>query len=118
MPDDFEKHFLTVIEREFPEHAELRVQRESGDICIYADWKLGNDPARPNKRSKTIKICLSREAFNDYVSGGKQSRKSADERLRRAVAAQLKVFDPDHKVPAHVPAPIEQWTITTRILNG
>jgi len=117
MADDLEKHFLAIVEREFPKHAELHVRHESGDICVYADWKLGNDPARPNKRSKKIRICVSRAAIDDYTDGSEQNRKSADERLRRAVAAQLQAFNPDHNVPAHVPVPIEQWTITTQMLN-
>ena len=118
MADDLEKHFLAIVEREFPKHAEFHVRRESDDICIYIDWKLGNDLARPNKRSKKIKICISRAAIDDYTDGSEQNRKSADEKLRRVVAAQFQAFDPEHNVPAHVPVPIEQWTITTEMLNA
>ena len=56
MTDDQKKHFLAIVKGEFPKHAECYVHRESGDVCIYVDWKLGDDPARPNKRSKRIKI--------------------------------------------------------------
>lgn len=118
MADAVEKHFLATIEREFPRHAELHVCRENDDICICVDWQLGNDPARPNKRSKKIRICISRAAVDDYTDGSEQNRKSADERLRRAVAAQLHMFKPDHNVAAHVPMPIEQWTIATEMLNS
>lgn len=118
MADDLEKHLLAIVEREFPRHAEFRVRRESGDICIYADWKLGNDPERPNKRSKKIKICVSQAAVEDYADGSDQNRKSADEKLRRVVAAQFKEFNPEHDVPAHGLVPIEQWTITTEMLNA
>ena len=116
--DDLEKHFLAIVEHELPKHAEVHVRLESDDICIYADWKLGNDSERPNKRSKKIKICISRAAVDDYTDGSEQNRQSADERLRRAVAALLHVFNPDHNVAAHVPVPIEQWTITTEMLNS
>ena len=116
MADDLEKHFLAIIQREFPKNAELHAGRESGNICIYADWKLGNDPARPNKRSE--KICIDQAALEDYTDGGDGNRKSADQRLQKLVAAQLQVFNPDHDVPAHVPVPIEQWTITTQMLNA
>ena len=118
MADAVENHFLATIEREFPKHAEFHVCRENDDICIYVDWQLGTDPARPNKRSKKIKICISRAAVDDYIDGGEQNRQSADERLRRAVASLLHVFKPDHNVAAHVPVPIEQWTITTEMLNS
>ena len=118
MVDDLEKHFFAIVGRELPKHAEVHVRRESDDICIYADWKLGNDPKRPNKRSKKIKICISRAAVDDYTDGSEQNRKSADEKLRRIVAARIKAFNPDHNVPAHVPVPIEQWTITTEMLNA
>ncbi len=118
MTDALENHFLATIEREFPAHAEFYARRKNGDICIYVDWKLGNDAARPNKRSKKIRICVPREAIDDYTDGSEQNRKSADERLQRAVAAQLRVFNPDHNVSAHVPVPIEQWAITTEMLNS
>lgn len=117
MADDLEKHFLAIVEHQFPRQAEFHVRRESDDICIYVDWKLNSDPARPNKRSKKIKICISRAAIDDYEDGGEQNRKSADQKLGNVVAAQLQVFDPEHSVPAHVPVPIEQWTITTEMLN-
>lgn len=117
MADDLEKHFLAIIEHEFPKNVELHARRESGNICIYADWKLRNDPARPNKRSKKIKICIDQAAVDDYTDGDDGNRRSANQRLRKVVAAQLQVFNPDHNVPAHVPVPIEQWTITTEMLN-
>lgn len=117
MADDFENHFVAIVERQLPKQAEFYMRRESDDICIYVDWKLSNDPARPNKRSKKIKICISRAAIDDYRNGGEQNRKSADEKLGKVLAAQLQVFNPEHNVPAHVPVPIEQWTITTEMLN-
>ena len=110
--------FLATIKHEFPSHARFRICRENDAICIYVDWKLGTDPARPNKGSKMINICISCEAVDDYTDGSEQNRQSADERLRRVVAARLQVFDPDHNVAVHVPVPIEQWTITTEMLNS
>ena len=118
MADGVDNHFLAVIEREFPKHAEFHVRRESDDICIYIDWQLGTDPARQNKRSKKIKICIDRAAVDDYTDGSENNRQQADERLRSAVAALLLMFDPDHNSRAHEPVPIEQWTITTEMLNS
>lgn len=118
MAIDLDAHFLSIVEREFPRHAELHVREESGSICIYVDWKLGTDPQRPNKRSKKIKICISEPAVDDYSDGSEQNRKGADQKLQQLVAAGLKSFDPEHNVPAHVPVPIEQWTITTEMLNS
>jgi hypothetical protein len=118
MADDVGKHFLAIVEDEFPKHGEFRVRRESGDVYIYVDWKLGNDPERPNKRSKKIKICISQEAVEDYMGGDDNDRKIADEKLRRIVAIKFKAFNPEHDVPAHAPVPIEQWTITTEMLNA
>ena len=118
MADDLQNHFLAIIERAFPKSAELHARRESGNICIYADWQLGDDPARPNKRSKKIKICIDQAALEDYTDADDGNRKSADQLLRKVVAAQLHAFNPDHNVPAHVPVPIEQWTITSQMLNA
>jgi hypothetical protein len=118
MAVDVEKHFLDITTRELPAHAESHVRRESGDLCLYVDWKLGNDPERPNKRSKKIKICISQAALDDYVDGDDQNRESADVKFQQVIAAQLAVFQPDHNVPAHVPVPVEQWTITTQMINA
>ena len=113
-----ENHFLATIAHEFPRDADFHVCRENDDICIYVDWQVGNDPARPSKRSRKIRICISRAAVDDYTDGSEQNRKSADERLQSAVAALLLVFKPDHNVAAHVPTPTEQWTIATNMLNS
>lgn len=118
MAPDLEEHFTSVIKGAFPEHAEFQARRESGDICVYVDWKLGSDPVRPNKRSKTIRVCISREAISDYLNGSEVACKRADERLRKTVAERLHSFQPRHDAPPHAPAPVEQWTITTQLLNG
>ncbi len=117
MANAVEEHFLAVVRPAFPRHADFHIRGESGDICIYVDWKLDNDPARPNKRSKKIKICISGEAVEDYANADNQNQKGADERLLKAVSGQLRAFSPDHNLPAHVPVPIEQWTITSQMIN-
>lgn len=114
MADALDNHFLATIEREFPRRAEFHVRPENDDNCIYVDWQLGTDQARPNK----IKICISRAAVDDYTDGSEINRQHADARLRNTVAALLHVFNPDHNVATHEPVPTEQWTIATEMLNS
>ena len=117
MGENIEKHFLAIIKAEFPKHADFRISRKD-DRCIYVSWKLGNHPERLNKRSKEIKICISREAVEDYMGSSDKDRPRADENLLRIVAAKFRTFNPEHNKSAHAPVPIEQWTITTEMLNA
>ncbi|MCE9549479.1 MAG: hypothetical protein K8R50_00435 [Betaproteobacteria bacterium] len=118
MVSKLEDHFRAVVEHCFPKDAELHVQVESDDICIYIDWKLMNDPQRPNKRSKKIKVRVSQFAIEDYFDGRDNDKVDADKRLRYLVEEWLKKFDPDHKNPAHTPVPIEELVITNAMLNS
>lgn len=118
MVKELESHFRAVVESCFPRHAELHARLESDDICIYVNWKLMNDPERPNKRSKKIKIRVSQAAVEDYVGGQDNDRTDADKRLRHLVEEKLKAFDPNNKSSAHIPISIVEWVITTEMLNA
>jgi hypothetical protein len=111
-------HFQAVVGSGFSKHAEFHSHNESGDICIYVDWKLMDDPDRPSKRSRKIKIRISQSAIEDYSDGRDKDRADADKRLRYFVGEKLKTFEPNHNSQPNIPVPIDEWTLTTEILNA
>lgn len=118
MTKEIESHFQSVVKNAFPKQAEFHTRDESGEICIYADWKLMDDPDRPNKRSKKIRICITQSAVEDYVCGNEKSKADADKRLKHLVGNNLTSFIPDHNSPAATPVQIVEWVITTEMLNA
>lgn len=117
MTKEIESHFQSVVKNAFPKQAEFHTRDESGEICIYVDWKLMNDPDRPNKRSKKIMLRIIQSAVEDYACSRDKDKAGADNRLIHFVEENLKTFDPDHNSPVSIPAPIVEWIITTEILN-
>ena len=114
---DARRHLAEIVRRVFPPHADVH-EIPSGDIRIRADWNLGDDPERPNKRSRPIEVVISEEAVEDYTSGSVEGRRQADERLRLYLSTCLKSFRAEHDVARHIPIPAEEWVVNTRRLNG
>ena len=102
----------------FPRHAEISERKQSGDLCLFVDWELRRDPARPNKRSRPIEVRISREAISDYANSNEAQRRDADARLAQHLTGRLASFDPEHDTPSHVPLTREQWVVSTHILNA
>ena len=53
----------------YPEHF-----RFDGDYRVTVSWQIQNDPERPNKRSKTLAIILSREACVEWRDSSEQAQ--------------------------------------------
>jgi hypothetical protein len=114
----FEDQIVEVIRAAMPNGSDIRVvpSVEAVEVCV--SWKLNDDPERPNKMSKTIRITVSREAADDFASASGASREEAFRRVSGYLAQRLREFDPKHNVPRDEPPPVEQWVITTNLLNG
>jgi hypothetical protein len=117
MTKEIESHFQSVVESIFPKNAVFHTKNEGGEICIYVDWKLMDDPNRPNKHSKKIMIRITQSAVEDYVCGRDKDKANADSRLKHMVEKNLATFAPDHDSPAHIPVAVVEWSITTEMLN-
>ncbi len=91
---------------------------EPGDWILFVSWKLGTDPTRPNKRSKTVRVVVSEEAVEDYERGSAGERLAADWRFERWLLRRLRGFDPEHQAPLGHEPQAEAWVIETVELNG
>ena len=107
-----------VAEGVFPAGARLIVVGGEGDMVLLASWKLGTDPVRPGKRSKTVRVTLSEEAMSDYRRGANGERDAADARFATLLKTKLERFDPTHDTPLGTEPPMERWAVNTIELNG
>jgi hypothetical protein len=117
MPDKSER-LRAVAERIFPRGARLIAPPGDGEYVLLASWKLGTDPKRPNKRSKTVRVAVSEEAIADYARGANGQRDYSDARFEAILRSKLAGLDPSHDAPPGSEPPIEKWTINTIELNG
>ncbi len=107
-----------LIAGEFPDDAYIRTwQEDPNPIALRISWPLGDDPERPNKHSKNIRLTISEEATRTYDSVGEARQEDADERILEHVRARLAQFDPDNPNPQSAVPPEEVWLITEEILG-
>jgi hypothetical protein len=115
---DFSTHFRELVERELPQDSRVLIPSGGPDMMILATWRLTSDPARPNKRSRLLRIAISGEALEDYARGSDGLRLASDERFVECLRRQLRTFDPDHDSPLGVEPPAVTWPLSTLDLNG
>ena len=117
------KRWRAIVERVFPENARVlevppRDHADAETWRLLVSWRLGCEPARRNKRSKTVRIEIGSEALQDYCRSPPGARPAADERFEDWLRRELDRFDADHdKPPEHEP-PVVPWIISTLELNG
>ena len=107
MPKSFVNQWVKLIRPLFPRNA--RIEIDAGrDVILRIDWKLGNDPARPNKRSRLIRVIISEEAIADCADF-----KQAGSRFKKIIEDKLSGFHPDHDTRRCGTPPKEKWIIST-----
>ena len=101
-----------------PPNAEVRPVQGVDALHIGVSWRLNDDPERPNKMSKTIAICVSHEAVEDFAAASAANQNGATQRVRAFLAQRLAQFDPRHNTPKHAVPPVEKWVISSATLVG
>lgn len=114
----FEDQILQAVRTAMPANAEIQVVPGIGTFNIDVSWKLNDDPERPNKMSKTISICVSHEAAEDFASASAIDQGAAFHRVAAFLSARLASFDPKHNVPKSEAPPVEQWVINSGVVLG
>ena len=108
-----------IAEGVFPEGARLlEMPRETGDWLLLVSWRVGTDRARPNRRSKTVRVTVSEEALEDYARSPAGPKRAADMRFERWLRRELGAFEPGHDTPYGVEPPVVRWVLGTIELNG
>jgi hypothetical protein len=115
---DYSAHFRELVESQLPDNSRIVMPRGGQDTIILATWRLDGDPFRPARRSRMIRIVISRKALEDYARGPNGLRLASDHRLADWLQGQLSSFDPNHDAPLGVePSPVT-WMVSTLDLNG
>ncbi|RMC99552.1 hypothetical protein EAY64_07200 [Aquitalea palustris] len=104
-------------------HTIHSVMPEGADITEYGEghrdwifsvfWLLGNDPIRPNKRSRTILIQIDHAVIDDIREADPDHITLHLEHYLRQKLAQ---FNPDHAALRHQIPPVDEWTLLTEHL--
>ena len=77
----FEDQILQAIKAAMPADAKILVVPGIESLRVCVSWKLNDDPERPNKMSKTISICVSHEAAQDFASASAANQGAAYSRV-------------------------------------
>ena len=105
---------VDAVMKHMPSNADSYVtETEFGGAVLSVHWKLGNDPQRPNKRSKTIVIRLTRELLEDFPNYPPSMQQTAVGRIEHWIAESLKSFDPNHQMSRFQEPPTEEWVISS-----
>jgi hypothetical protein len=118
MPKDFSHHFRSLIAPHVPIDSRVLTPSEGSDLVILITWRLGNDPLRPNKRSRLLRLVITEEALQDYASGSDGTRLAGDKRFGAWLQAKLAAFDFNHDSPFGVNPPPVICTLGTLELNA
>ncbi len=105
------EHFTSIILSLFPKVEEAQPVPYINYFRLNLSWLLENDPKRPNKRSKTIRIIISRELLSDYENLSEKEQKEVDSKVKKFIANKKSQLDPNHNNPYGAEEPIEEWHV-------
>ena len=96
-----------------PKNADLRVEDNQTEYLARFDWPITNDPDRPHKRSKTVRLKIHENAIRDLLEVGNKVEAKTLIDLETYFKNQLSRFEPDHDTPKGKFEPIEKWEVAS-----
>lgn len=118
MDSNLQDHWLNLIRPLFKPDADFKILDLKDDYEVVISWKLHTDLSRPSKRSKTIRIIVSRESVEDYQNKSEHQQKNDDEKLTQFIKLNLENFEPNHDSPIEEGPPEVKWITGSHILNS
>jgi len=107
-----------IVRSAFGPEKHFDVDPGASDFVALVSWSLP-DTNRPNKRSKTIRLVISREAVYEYFGKEDESRREQDrQKVVTWIRNKIESFDPDHDAPHGQISPEVKWTIRSDVLNS
>ena len=101
----------------FCSDADVSVKPSDDDFVATVSWPLPIED-RPNRRSKTIRLVITREALSLYLEKDESRRKQDEHKVTEWIQKQLEQFDADHQAHKNQPPPQVDWIIRTEVLNS
>jgi hypothetical protein len=117
MAEDLLDFWVRLITPIFPTNAWIVSRFSKNNHIIQIDWRLGNDPQKPGKRSKTIEITIKEDAIEDYLDKNKLDRELYGILLKNFICERYNHFDPDIDARTSQYIPVEKWLISKDALN-
>jgi hypothetical protein len=117
MAEDLLDYWVKLITTVFPENAWISSRYFNEDCLIQIDWKLGNDPKNPNKRSQKIEIIIKESVIDNYLDKSKTDRELSDTILKDFICERYHDFISDHDIQASQYASTKKWLISRDMLN-
>ncbi len=116
---ELRNHWKSLLQPAFPDGTDFDVvDPDASNFRAEVRWKVGTDPDRPNKMSKTIFIIVPREAASDYANKNDAQRQSDDIKLLEFVKSNLANHDPDYDNRKRVVPPKVEWLAGSNVLNS
>lgn len=103
---EIKEHLIHIIKENFQKD-HYQYLHQIDDFCLDIYWKLNNDPSRPNKRSRKLRLIISEETLADYRDANDEVRNSYDQKLNKFVADIINNFNGDHDTPYGETEPVE-----------
>lgn len=85
MTEDLLDFWVRLIKPFFPANAWIVARYAGEDHVIEIDWKLDDDPERPNRRSRKIQITITEGAIEEYLDKGKKEREQFEISLKKLI---------------------------------
>lgn len=61
------EHFTNIARAMLPGQADIPRANQGGDLRLVTAWRVETDRRRPNKRSKSLELRISRKVTSDYA---------------------------------------------------
>ena len=101
----------------FCSDADVSVNPTADNFVATVSWPLPIED-RPNRRSKTIRLAITREALCLYLEKDESRREQDEHKVTEWIQKQLQQFDPDHEAHRNQAPPQVDWVVSTEVLNS
>ncbi len=109
---------INVIKNVMPKEAEIIDSNITSGYDFHVSWLQNDDANRPNKRSKTIVISISRETISDMESLNKEQLEGVAERLKNKMTNTLNQYDSSNNNPREMEPEVDRWIFKYEDLVG
>ncbi len=99
-----------------PSDAEIETGMKDFDFFARCSWKLRDDPGRPNKPSRNIRVRFARAFVDDLADEPRENWPAAFQRVEAYLRARLANFDPAHNTPYGSEPPFETWVVPSSLI--
>jgi hypothetical protein len=104
--EKIKEHWINIITENIPKDS-YQFLHQIDDFCFDINWKLKNDPNRPNKRSRKLRLIISEETMEDYRDANNEAQNKYDQKLKKFITDTMSNFNLDHDTPHLGTVPVE-----------